>query len=256
MTESKINISIIGYGHIGKNLVSGIEMYNNLNSNKINIVNILVKDISKYNDPEYNFTQNPEDVINDKSDLVLDLTSDIENSINYLPKLIDSKKSILLANKIFLSDHSESIFKKAKENNVSVLIGSCISSSLPIRLSKNNPYYNGSEYKEVRGNGADEFARRASRQPAHQAAVPGGRRLVRQAHHDQQCGDAHHGPVHHQAWCGVVQAVRAPGQSQEHRHQAVLGVRQHYAPRQLRGRARLSVQGFPVRVVWRSIAGP
>jgi len=155
----KINISIIGYGHIGKEVVSGITTYNQRNNdNKINVVNILVKDKQKYGEVDQSFTENPDDLINNISDLVVDLSGDITNSLVYLPRLMEYKKSILIADKILLSDHAELIFSKARENNVRVLIGSCVSSSLPINISKNSPYYDGSDCKEVRGNGSTEVS--------------------------------------------------------------------------------------------------
>ncbi len=47
-----------------------------------------------------------------------------------------------------------------------------------------------------RRDGADEFARRAARQSAHQAAVPRRRRIVRTADDDQQRRDAGRGAAH------------------------------------------------------------
>ena len=44
----------------------------------------------------------------------------------------------------------------------------------------------------------------------------------------------------------------SPVEPEEHGHQAVLGVRQRHASGQLRSRARLSVQGFPVRPLRRT----
>ena len=114
--------------------------------------------LQKYGEVDQSFTENPDDLINNISDLVVDLSGDITNSLVYLPRLMEYKKSILIADKILLSDHAELIFSKARENNVRVLIGSCVSSSLPINISKNSPYYDGSDCKEVRGNGSTEVS--------------------------------------------------------------------------------------------------
>lgn len=155
----KIKISILGYGHIAKDLVSGIIRYNNANeNNKIYIENILVKNKSKYDNPKYNFTENEEDILNNSSHLVLDLMNNIDYSLEYLPKVMQSKKSILIAGKIFLSEHGNLIFKHAKENDVRLLIGPCISSDLPIYISEKNPYYSGLGYKLIRGNGSDDVS--------------------------------------------------------------------------------------------------
>ncbi len=71
-------------------------------------------------------------------------------------------------------------------------------------------------------------------QPADQAAVPGAGRRVRHADHDQQRGDAVRDAAHPDARRGVVQGTVAE-QPEEHRHQALLGVRSRAAARQLRG---------------------
>ena len=95
-----------------------------------------------------------------------------------------------------------------------------------------------------------------SRQSAHQAAVPGGVGRVRAADDDQQRRDAGRGAAHPEQRRRVVQAVDARRQPEEHRHQALLGVRQRAAPGQLRSADGLSVQGFPIRPLRRSAAGP
>jgi NADH-quinone oxidoreductase subunit F len=61
-----------------------------------------------------------------------------------------------------------------------------------------------------RGDGAHELAGGAPRQPAHQAALPGGGRPVRAADDDQQRRDARRRAAHRQQRRGVVQAVRPP----------------------------------------------
>jgi homoserine dehydrogenase len=155
----KINISILGYGHIGKALVSGIVRYNNHNKeNPIDIGNILVKSVSKHFEEKYNFTENPEDIYTNSSDLVIDLMNNLEYSVDYLPKIMSHNKSVLICGKTFLSGHGEMIFKQARKNDVRVLIGSCISADLPINLSKKNPYYTGQEYKEFRGNSSADVS--------------------------------------------------------------------------------------------------
>ena len=107
-----------------------------------------------------------------------------------------------------------------------------------------------------RRDGADELARGAPRQSAHQAAVPGGRGPVRPADDDQQRRDAGRGAAHPEQRRRLVQEVRPRRQPEEHRHQALLGVRQHPAAGQLRGRDGISVQGLPVRSLRRSAARP
>ena len=155
----KINISVLGYGHIGFEVVNGIEKYNRaFQDNQITIQNILIKDKSKYDNQLSCFTENPDDIISNKSDLVLDLLNNIDYSLEYLPKVMQSGKSIVISGKIFLSEHCNFIFKEAEKHDVKLLIGSCISSDLPINISVNNPYYAGKPDIEKRGNSSSEVA--------------------------------------------------------------------------------------------------
>ena len=101
----------------------------------------------------------------------------------------------------------------------------------------------------------DELDRGEARQPAHQAAVPGGGGRLRHADHDQQRRDPGRGPAHHQPRRGVVQGA-LPGQPQEHRHQADLGLRPRPAARELRGHHGHAAEGDPLRHGGRAAARP
>ena len=82
---------------------------------------------------------------------------------------------------------------------------------------------------------------------------PGGRRRLRDADHDQQCGDPRRRAAHPHPRGGVVQGS-LPRQSQEHRHQAGLGLRPHPAARELRGDHGHADAGHPLRHVRRPAA--
>jgi homoserine dehydrogenase len=155
----KIKISILGYGYIAKDFVSGVIRYNNKNpEDTITINNILVKDKSKYIDENYNFTEILSDILDNESDLIVDLMNNKEASLSYLPQIFDKHKSVLLPDKVLVSEHGNIIFNEANKNDVMVLIGSCISADMPIHLSTKNPYYTGEEYKEKRGNSSADFS--------------------------------------------------------------------------------------------------
>ncbi len=155
----KINISILGYGHIGKDLVAGIIRHNEKNPDDIiTINNILVKNKVKHLDENYNFTDCPSDILTNRSDMVVDVMDNIEYSLKYLPQVFAAKKSVLIVGKIFLSEHGEFLFKQAKANDAQILIGSCISSDMPIHISTKNPYYTSEEYKVKRGNNSAEVS--------------------------------------------------------------------------------------------------
>ena len=155
----KINISILGYGHIGKELVFGINHYNAANlEDQININHILVKNTLKYSEKLNQFTSDENDIINDSSDLVIDLLNNIDYSLDLLPKITDQKKSLIIVGKIFLSENIKFLNEITFKNDVKFLIGSCVSSDFPIKISLNNPYFDGNEYLNERGNSSTEIS--------------------------------------------------------------------------------------------------
>ena len=98
----------------------------------------------------------------------------------------------------------------------------------------------------------DELDRGQARQSADQAAVPGGGRPVRHADHDQQRRDPRRGAAHPEPRRRVVQGA-LPGQPEEHRHQAGLGLRPRAAARELRSHDGHSpMRGHPLRHVRRA----
>ena len=90
-----------------------------------------------------------------------------------------------------------------------------------------------------RGDRAARFARGQDRQAALQAAVPGGLRALRHAHHDQQHAELRLGADHPAQGRAVVRGPRA---EELRRHGDLLGLRPRQPAGQLRGAA-----GHPVR---------
>lgn len=157
--RNKINISIIGNGFIASCLIKEINEYNKKDDvNQITIDHILVRNPSRYNEVLDNMTTNIQDLLDGPSNVIIDLTNNTDFSLSSMPKFAAAGKSILVANKILLSEHGKTIFDIQKQYGVKVLIGACLSADSPIHISPENPLYvPGKNYLEKRGNSSDQI---------------------------------------------------------------------------------------------------
>ena len=117
----------------------------------------MVRNKAKYY-KKYNFTEDINDILFDNSDLVIDLMNNVDTSLEYFTKIVQHNKPIVVTNKVFLSEHGNKIFDLSKENRTKVLIGSCISTDMPILVSRLNPYFSGSDRLEKRGRSSSDIA--------------------------------------------------------------------------------------------------
>lgn len=153
-----MNISIIGNGFIASALIEIINDYNKKEeANTININNVLVRNPSRYSNVSEYMTTDLEDILQNQSDIVIDLSNNIKFSLEILPKIAAAGKSIMVLGKVFLSEHGKFVSSLEKEYGIKVLIGACISADLPLNISDSNPmYYPGVNYIEKRGNSSDQ----------------------------------------------------------------------------------------------------
>jgi homoserine dehydrogenase len=153
-----MNISIIGNGFIASALIDTINECNKREEvEQININNILVRNPSRYKNVPDNMTTDLEDILQNESDIVIDLSNNIDFSLEALPKIAAAGKSIMVLGKVFLAEHGKFIFNLEKQYGIKVSIGACVSSDLPINISDSNPLrYPGRNYVEKRGNSSDQ----------------------------------------------------------------------------------------------------
>ena len=135
-----IEIGILGMGNIGSEFVeillkqtSEIEQASN---KKIHISKILVSNLNKKRNTGVNgnvLTTNPDEIFkNENISIVIELMGGVDPAFEYVSKCLDSKKSVITANKDLIATHGKSLFQKAKSNNVSILFEAAVASGTPI----------------------------------------------------------------------------------------------------------------------------
>ena len=135
-----VEIGILGMGNIGSEFVeillkqtSEIEQASN---KKIHISKILVSNLNKKRNTGVNgnvLTTNPDEIFkNENISIVIELMGGVDPAFEYVSKCLDSKKSVITANKDLIATHGKSLFQKAKSNNVSILFEAAVASGTPI----------------------------------------------------------------------------------------------------------------------------
>ena len=135
---NKFRIGIIGFGTVGRGV------YNILNSNKdthpilrgIDIAKIAVKNLSKQRDFEHDkslLTDEIKDLLEDNSiDVIVEVMGGIEETKEIILKAINSKKSVVTANKAVMARYGEEIHNEANKNGVYVLFEAAVCGGIPI----------------------------------------------------------------------------------------------------------------------------
>lgn len=135
-----INIGLLGLGTVGTGVVEILERRKlevfQLLGEKVNIKRILVKDINKKREVNLNtntLTLDFEDIINDDEiSIIVEVTSDIEQSYEYIKLALNKEKSVVTANKALVSKYFEELSSLAAERGVSFLYEASVGGGIPI----------------------------------------------------------------------------------------------------------------------------
>jgi len=135
---NKFRIGIIGFGTVGRGV------YTILTSKKdthpilrgIDIAKIAVKNLSKQRDFEHDqnlLTDDIKDLLEDNSiDVIVEVMGGIEETKEIILKAINSKKSVVTANKAVMARYGEEIHNEANKNGVYVLFEAAVCGGIPI----------------------------------------------------------------------------------------------------------------------------
>lgn len=135
-----IEIGILGMGNIGSEFVEILQKQTaeieQASNKKIQISKILVSNLNKKRNTGVNdnvLTTNPDEIFkNENISIVIELMGGVDPAFEYVSKCLDSKKSVITANKDLIATHGKSLFLKAKSNNVSILFEAAVASGTPI----------------------------------------------------------------------------------------------------------------------------
>jgi len=135
-----IEIGILGMGNIGSEFVQILLKQNSeieqASNKKIHISKVLVSNLNKKRNIGVDgsiLTTNPDEIFkNENISIVIELMGGVDPAFEYVSKCLDSKKSVITANKDLIATHGKSLFQKAKSNNVSILFEAAVASGTPI----------------------------------------------------------------------------------------------------------------------------
>ena len=138
--KNMINIGLLGLGTVGTGVVEILQNRKTevleLLGQEINIKKILVKDISKKRGIDLNTTNltlDFKDILNDKAiSIIVEVTSDLEQSYEYIKLALNKGKSVVTANKAVVSKYFEELSSLAAEKGVSFLYEACVGGGIPI----------------------------------------------------------------------------------------------------------------------------
>ena len=138
--SDRIEIGILGMGNIGSEFVEILQKQTaeieQASNKKIQISKILVSNLNKKRNTGVNdnvLTTNPDEIFkNENISIVIELMGGVDPAFEYVSKCLDSKKSVITANKDLIATHGKSLFLKAKSNNVSILFEAAVASGTPI----------------------------------------------------------------------------------------------------------------------------
>ncbi|NLC65358.1 MAG: homoserine dehydrogenase [Clostridium sp.] len=135
-----INIGLLGLGNVASGVVEILEkrkdeIYKLVGKN-INIKKILVKDIDKKRDVDIDkdkLTTSFDEILkDDEISIILELTSALEESYDYIKLALKNKKSVVTANKAVVSKYFEELSSLADENKLSFLYEASVGGGIPI----------------------------------------------------------------------------------------------------------------------------
>lgn len=135
-----INIAILGLGTVGTGIVEILNKRREALKDKIeddiNVKKILVKDIEKDRDVKVQtgvLTSDFGEILeDDEIQIVVEVTSDIEDSYKNIKKLLKASKHVVTANKAIVSKYFEELSNLAEKNKVAFLYEASVAGGIPI----------------------------------------------------------------------------------------------------------------------------
>ncbi len=135
-----VNIGLIGFGVVGQGVYKILKEKQELiikrRGVEVNIKKIVVKNLNKIRDIEYNksmITTDPDEVINDPEiSIIVELVGGIETPYRLIEKSLNQKKHIVTANKALLALKSKELFTLANEMKVNICFEASVGGGIPI----------------------------------------------------------------------------------------------------------------------------
>ena len=129
-----MKIGILGYGTVGSGL---IEIIDNNKMRNIEISNILIRNIEKYEGAKYydKITTNIDDIFEKDIEILVELMGGLHPSYEYIKKALNKKIHVVTANKDLIAEYGDELIEIANKNNVSMKFEASVGGGIPVLKS-------------------------------------------------------------------------------------------------------------------------
>ncbi|MCQ4922443.1 homoserine dehydrogenase [Tissierella carlieri] len=135
-----INIGLLGLGTVGLGIVEILDKRKDelkaILGSELRIKKILVKNNSKKRSIDIEremIATDFEDILEDEDiSIIIEVTSDLENSYEYIKKALNAGKHVVTANKAIVSKYFEELSSLAREKNLAFLYEASVGGGIPI----------------------------------------------------------------------------------------------------------------------------
>lgn len=134
-----IGIGLLGLGTVGQGVVEILEerrdALKSLLKEDVSIKKILVRDIHKKRNIKVSegiLTDDFQDILDEEVDIVIEVTSDLEQSYRYIVEAMNRGKHIVTANKAIVSKYFEELNELSIKNGVGFLYEASVGGGIPV----------------------------------------------------------------------------------------------------------------------------
>ena len=151
-----LNIGLFGFGNVGRGLYDVLQR---INSQSVSIRRICVRDLNKERGVEAVFTNNPDDIFNDKDiNLIVEVIDDAEAAYDIVKRALKSRIPVVSGNKKMLGHHILELMDMQEHYNTPLLYDASACGSIPV-IRNLEEYYDNDLLCSVKGilNGSSNF---------------------------------------------------------------------------------------------------
>ena len=151
-----LNIGLFGFGNVGRGLYDVLQR---IDSQNVHIKRICVRDIEKERGVKAEFTNNPDDIFNDKDiNLIVEVIDDAEAAYDIVKRALKSRIPVVSGNKKMLGHHIIELIDLQEQYNTALLYDASACGSIPV-IRNLEEYYDNDLLTSVKGilNGSSNF---------------------------------------------------------------------------------------------------
>ena len=136
-TSKPVKVALLGFGTVGSSVARvltaskfrGLELTHIFNRN---IARKRASDAAKHIPSSVAWTENFDDILNSRADIVVELMGGLSPAEGWLRKLLAAGKSVVTANKQLIAYRGPSLMRLAAQHNVQLVHGAAVAGGVPV----------------------------------------------------------------------------------------------------------------------------